>query len=149
MTALLVLSLYFSAFAQAPQALQPITLKAIQKIFIAPMENKLDEYIRAEIAKQFKNKMTVVLNKEDADAILTGVSEHQTGTGAAVTGRLLGLHDTASGAVSLVDKDEKIDIWSAEAGDRSLWWGALKRGGPRKVADRLVHDLKDAISKAK
>ena len=149
MTALLVLSLYFSAFAQAPQALQPITLKAIQKIFIAPMENKLDEYIRAEIAKQFKNKMTVVLNKEDADAILTGVSEHQTGTGAAVTGRLLGLHDTASGAVSLVDKDEKIVIWSAEAGDRSLWWGAVKRGGPRKVADRLVHDLKEAISKAK
>src|SRR5262249_49172970 len=34
---------------------------------------------------------------------------------------------------------------SSEAGDRSLWWGSLKRGGERKVADRLVHNLKDAM----
>ena len=27
---------------------------------------------------------------------------------------------------------------SRHAGDRSLWWGALKKGGQRKVADRLV-----------
>lgn len=149
MTALLIIGLYFSSLIQTPQPSQPVSLKAVHKVFVAPMENKLDEYIKAELQKQLKGKVTVVLNKEDADGILSGVSEHQSGTGAAITGRLLGLHDTATGAVSLVDKDEKIVIWSGEAGDRSIWWGVMKRGGPRKVADRLVHDLKDAISKAK
>ncbi|HSB16064.1 MAG TPA: hypothetical protein VLE22_16530 [Bryobacteraceae bacterium] len=60
-------------------------------------------------------------------------------------GRWLGLHDIASGAVSLADKGGTVVLWSSEAGDRSIWWGALKRGGPRKVADRLVHNLKDAM----
>jgi hypothetical protein len=59
----------------------------------------------------------------------------------------LGLHDNASGSVSLGDKAEKVVIWSAEAGDRSRWKGALARGGLRKVADRLVSDLKKSMEK--
>ena len=82
------------------------------------------------------------MNPEDADAIMTGAGEHKTGVGAAVTARWLGLHDTATGAVSVVDKSGKIVLWSSEAGDRSIWWGAMKPGGPRKVADRLVNNLK-------
>jgi hypothetical protein len=75
---------------------------------------------------------------------MVGTGEHQSGTRAAVTGRFLGLHDTATGAVSLVDKERTVVLWSSEAGDRSIWWGSLKRGGPRKVADRLVNNLKKA-----
>jgi hypothetical protein len=33
-------------------------------------------------------------------------------------------------------------IWAGEAGDRSLWWGGIKRGGQRKVADRIVKEMK-------
>jgi len=62
--------------------------------------------------------------------------------------RYLGLHDNATGAVSLIDRDEKLILWSGEAGDRSLWKGFMARGGFRKVAERLVHDLKDAILKS-
>jgi len=113
------------------------------------MENNLDQYIKAEFAKQFKNKMTVVLRKEDADAILTGTGEYQKGVGAAITGRYLGLHDTATAAITLIDKDETVILWSDEAGDRNLWLGVLSRSGPRKVADRLVNKLKDAINNAK
>jgi hypothetical protein len=40
-------------------------------------------------------------------------------------------------------------MWASEAGDRSLMWGALARGGQRKVADRLVNNLKKALSAAK
>ena len=123
-------------------------LKGINKIFVDKMDNDLDQYIRAEITKQFKGALVVVTMPEDADAILAGVSEHQSGTKAVITGRWLGLHDTASGSISLLDKEGKTILWSGEAGDRSLVFGIMKRGGPRKVADRLVSDLKKAMDSA-
>jgi len=123
-------------------------LKGIKKIFVDKMDNDLDQYIRAEITKQLKGKVLVVLMQEDADAIMAGVNESQNGTRAMITGRYLGLHDTASGSISLMDKEGKLILWSAEAGDRNLFFGALSRGGPRKVADRLVSDLKKAMDEA-
>lgn len=125
------------------------SLRDIRKIYVAPMPNDLDQYIRAEITKKFKGKVVVVLAPEDADAIMTGSGEYKSGTGAAITGRYLGLHDTASGAVSLLDRERKQVLWASEAGDRSLLWGAVMRGGPRKVADRLVSNLKKAMEEAR
>src|SRR5262245_12269992 len=112
----LVIALPVLSPAQTPTS-QP-SLKGIAKIYVDKMDNDLDQYIRAEITKQFKGKITVVTAPEAADAIMAGVSQHQTGTGAAVTGRWLGLHDTASGSVSLLDKEGKVVLWSGEAGDR-------------------------------
>ena len=122
-------------------------LDAIKKVFIEKMDNNLDQNIRAEFTKQFKGSVMVVLDPKDADAILAGVSEELKGTGAKVTGRYLGLHDVASGSVSLLDKEGKVILWSSEAGDRNLWLGAMARGGQRKVADRLVSKLKKAMHK--
>lgn len=121
------------------------TLKSVKKIFIEKMDNDLDKYLRAEIVKQFKGHITVVLDAKDADGILAGVNEEEKGTGAKITGRYLGLHDVATGTVSLLDKEGKVILWSDEAGDRSLLLGPLKRGGPRKVADRLVSKLRKAM----
>ena len=120
-------------------------LKSVHKIFIEKMDNNLDQYLRAEFTKQFKGKVMVVLDRKDADAILAGVGEEQKGTGAKITGRYLGLHDVATGTVSLLDKEGKTILWSNEAGDRNLWVGPLARGGQRKVADRLVSKLKKAM----
>lgn len=125
------------------------TLGSVKKIFIDKMDNDLDQYLRAEILKQFKGKITVVLNREDADGILTGVNEEKKGTGAQITGRYLGLHDNATGTLSLLDKEGKTLLWSDEAGDRSLLFGAMKRGGQRKVADRLVGKLKKAMENSR
>src|SRR5438309_9300483 len=86
-------------------------LKAIHKLYIEKMDNNLDQYLRAEIVKQFKGKLTVVLQINDADAILTGVNTEEKGTGAKVTGRYLGLHDVATGTVSLLDKEGKTLLW--------------------------------------
>jgi hypothetical protein len=121
------------------------SLRAIKRIYVDKMDNDLDQYIRAEIQKKFHGDVTVVLKPEAADAILAGVSEHQNGTRAAVTGRWLGLHDTATGSVSLLDKTGTNVLWSSEAGDRSMFFGTWRRGGPRKVADRLVGNLKKAM----
>ena len=109
------------------------------------MPNDLDQYLRAEFVKQFKGTVKVVLDKEDCDAIMTGVSEEEKGTGAKITGRYLGLHDIATGSVSMVDKTGKVLLWSDEAGDRSLMFSAMRRGGERKVAERLVGKLKKAL----
>ena|ERR1700677_558748 len=119
-------------------------LKSVHKIFIDRMPNDLDQYLRAEFVKQLKGKITIVLDEKDADGVLTGVSEEEKGTGAKITGRYLGLHDIATGTVSLVDKDRKNLLWSDEAGDRSLLFGVMKRGGERKVAERLVNKFKKA-----
>jgi len=125
------------------------SLGSVRKIFIEKMDNDLDQYLRAEFMKQMKGRVTVVLDKNDCDAVLTGVTEEKKGTGAQIAGRYLGLHDNATGTVSLVDKEGKVLIWSDEAGDRSLLFGVAKRGGERKVADRLVSKLKKAMEAAK
>jgi hypothetical protein len=92
--------------------------------------------------------VVVVLDKANADAILRGTSEKREGVGAAITGRYLGLHDNASASITLVDPDETVVLWASETGDRSLMWGVMARGGQRKVADRLVNNLKKALSAA-
>jgi len=92
-----------------------------------------------------KDRVIVVLKQEDADGIITGIDEQQTGTGAKVTGRYLGLHDTATGTISLLDKTESNILWSDEAGDRHLFFNIAHRGGERQVAQRLVNKLKKAM----
>ena len=131
--------------AAEESAAVPPRLSEIKTIYVEEMPNDLHTYIAAEIVKKFKGRLQLVNSKELADAILTGTGEHQEGTGAAITGRFLGLHDTASAAVMLLDKSEKHILWADEAGDRSIWWGALARGGPRKVASRLIKHLDKAI----
>lgn len=123
----------------------PPSLYDVRKIYIEKMPDDLDQYLRAEFVKQMKGRVVVVLDKADCDGILTGVFEEEKGTGAKVTGRYLGLHDVATGTVSLLDKEGKVLLWSDEAGDRSLLFGVAKRGGARKVADRLVSKLKKAM----
>jgi ribosomal protein L31E len=131
-----------SAFAAQESS---VPLRSIRKIFVDKMDNDLDQYIRAEIQKQFKGDLVVVLKPDLADAIMAGVSEHQTSTKAVVTGRYLGLHDTATGSVSLLDQRGERVLWSTQAGDRSIWFGSMKAGGPRKVAERLINNLKKAM----
>ena len=123
----------------------PIRLSHVEKIYIAEMPDDLHAYIAAEMTSKFRGRISPVLNPDLADAILTGTGEHQSGTGAAVTGRWLGLHDTASAAVILTDATGTHLLWADEAGDRSLFWGSWTRGGPRKVASRLMKHLDKAI----
>jgi hypothetical protein len=121
------------------------SLKEMKKLYIEKMPNDLDQFIRAEITKELKDRLLIVLAKEEADAIMTGSGENRTGTGAQITGRYLGLHDNATGAITISDRTGTVVLWSSEAGDRSLFWGSVRRGGPRKVADRLVNNLKKAL----
>jgi hypothetical protein len=138
-----------AAVPRAPTAVGDVSLKNVRRIFIEPMPGDLDQYISAEITKELKGRVVVVLDKANADAIMRGVGENKNGVGAAITGRYLGLHDNSTASITLIDPNETVVMWASEAGDRSLMWGALARGGQRKVADRLVNNLKKALSAAK
>jgi hypothetical protein len=130
-----------------PQS-RPATLRSVHKIFVDPMAHDLDKYIREEIIKQMKERIVIVVDKNDADGILTGIDDEETGAGKKLTGRYLGLHNVATGTLSLLDSEGKILIWSDDAGDRSTMFTTLKKGGQRKVASRLVGKLRKALIKA-
>jgi hypothetical protein len=142
---LLPLLLFATACPFAAMCQDVVSLRMIKKIYIEKMPNELDQYLRAEIVKQFKGSIKVVLEKSEADGILMGIGDERKGTGAQITGRYLGLHDNATGTVSMLDKTEKNILWTDEAGDRSLLFGVMKRGGQRKVADRLIAKLRKAM----
>ncbi len=50
--------------------------------------------------------------------------------------------DKNEGNVQVLSVKDKTLVWAGEAGDRSLWFGSFKRGGQRKVADRIVSQMK-------
>ena len=117
-------------------------LKRHSKVFIEKMEGDLDGFIRAEIFKQ-KVPMEVVLSPEGADYILTGNLVIQ--KRAWHEGWLSPEKDHNIASVMIVDAKEKKMLWASEAGDRSLFWGALKPGSEQRTAARLVKNLKHAI----
>jgi hypothetical protein len=104
------------------------------KVFISPMEGDLHPFI-AEIVKK-KLPVVVVTEEKDADFILSGAS---------IKGddkwfhTIFGGKDKNEGSVQLISVKEKTMVCAGEAGDRSLLWGGWKRGGQRKVADRIVN----------
>jgi hypothetical protein len=141
----LLLVLLSGVCAQTPQ---PQTLRSVRKVFVDPMAHDLDKYLRQEILKQMKERVLIVVDKNEADAILTGIDEEDGGAGKKLTGRYLGLNNVATGTLSLLDKEGKVLLWSDEAGDKSTMFTALKKGGQRKVAQRLVSKFLKAMKKA-
>jgi len=113
------------------------------KIFIAKMEGGLEGFITTEILKQ-KLPVTIVTEDKDDEYVLTGAS---------IKGDDKWYHtvfngkDKNEGNVQLMSVKDKALVWAGEAGDRSLMWGSLKRGGQRKVADRIVSKMKKDLFK--
>ncbi len=141
---LLVLSIVPTASTQQVQQerkVQPIIRKGAS-IYIDEMENDLDGYIRAEMVKR-KVPLTIVLKPEDADLVMIGSSAGREAKWH--EGWLTPERDKNVGNITVVDRRTQTFVWASEAGDRSWFWGALRRGGQRKVAERLVKNLLKAI----
>ena len=77
--------------------------------------------------------MHLVLDERDADYILTGLSQKTE----------VKWYDVVSG--SIVGGKDRTFVWAGESGDRSLIFGALKRGGQRKLAERIVSKMKQDL----
>lgn len=110
-------------------------------LYIAPMEGNLDGFIATEIIKQ-KIPVRVVMEEKGAQYIMVGTSikadDHWYNVAFG------GGKDKNEGNVRLLEVSTKRMIWAGEAGDRSLFGAAWRRGGERKVADRIIRQLKDA-----
>ena len=121
----------------------PESLGQVRRIYVARMPDNLDQYVRTEIYKQFKDKVSVVLDRHEADGILV-----EPGSGGQLPRRFAGPEPRPSNEimVSLLDRSGKVMLWSDEAGTRE---DLLKRGGPHSVAEHLVHKLKRAIENSK
>ena len=135
---LVVVSPAFGQSANSAGSAAPATLSTVHKIYIEKMGGDLDQYLRAESVKQAKGRFTIVLDKTESEAVLTGSTDEKTGVGHAITGRYLGLEDNTTAAISLVDPSGKQLLWGTEAGDRTLLFSIAHRGGERKVAERVV-----------
>jgi len=105
------------ASTRSPQGIYPGA-----RLFIEDMDKDLDSFIRAEIVKK-KIRLVVVVDPEEADLIMTA---------------------SASG-IMIFSQADKVMLWASAAGGRSLWWVGLKREGPRKVAERVISNLKKAM----
>jgi hypothetical protein len=108
------------------------------KVFIAPMEGQLDGFLAPEIIKQ-RLPVSVVLEEKDADFVLAGASIKADDKWYHVA---FGGKDKNEGNVRLLDVKGKAMVWAGEAGDRSLWTGGFRRGGQRKVAERIIKQMR-------
>jgi len=113
------------------------------KWFISPMDGNLDGFISSEIIKQ-KIPVVIVTDEKDADFVLAGASVKADDRWYNV---VFGGKDKNEGNVRLLSVKDKTMVWAGEAGDRSLIWGGFRRGGERKVADRIVKRMKDDLFK--
>jgi hypothetical protein len=133
----LVLALFLSmpiAWAMAPFAafaLPAATLASVRKIYIEKMDNNLDQYLSASISKQFHGTVTVVLDRNSADAVLRGLNTMA--------------QNTTEANVQLVDPSGATVLWSGSAGDRDLMSLNIKHGGQMQIANKLAKELKKAM----
>ena len=119
-------------------AASQVALKCSSKIYISPMENGLDGYIRARLVDQHV-PLKIVMEKENADLIMIGTSQKYQDHWYAAT------QDRSSGVITITDKGGNF-VWSGSAGDRNPF-GNLAKHGPEKVAERIVDKLKAACEK--
>lgn len=113
------------------------------KVFIAPMEGGLDGFIAPEIIKQ-KLPLSVVTGDKAADFILMGASIQADDKW---YNTVFNRKDKNEGNVRLLRVKDKTMVWAGESGDRSLFWRGVRRGGQRKVADRIVKSMKQELFK--
>lgn len=116
-----------------------VTIPDGSRIYISPMEGKLEGFIAAELVKK-KLPIVIVIDDKAADYIIAGAS---------IKGDDKWFHsvfgsgkDKNEGNIQVISVTTKTVIWAGEAGDRSLWWGDIRRGGQRRVADRLIDKMK-------
>ena len=121
-------------------------LRSVKHVFIEKMDNNFDQDLRIQISRQFKGDVSVVLDREIADAILVANTKTDRGGFGWGTLKYLGLDHTANGTMTMVDKSGKTILWSEEVGDRAPWAsGQITDNGRRTMAARLIGKLRRAM----
>jgi len=115
------------------------------RFYVAPMEEGFDGLIAALMIEK-KLPISVVADENLADFIVVGGTNK--GVHKCYDTVFTGYErDRAQGNIRIIRVRDKTIVWAAQKGDRSLWWGPLKKGGKRKVAERLVNEMKSDLFK--
>lgn len=109
------------------------------------MPGQLDEFIRDEIARQLSGRLEVARQRAAADALLTVQIEEQKGGAVSGAGRLFGLKDRTRVTTKVLDRVTRAIVWTRETGDRKMIVGAFQSDTSKRLAERVVKDLKEAI----
>jgi len=128
--------------APPPARPTPRRLEQVRKLFVAEMDDRLDEYLKEAIKERLGGHLRVVSRRGDADAVLSGGGNKRGGVGAKLS---LGFKAGYVASVAIRDPGGDHILWSAEADDSRPGLGSIKRGGPRRVAEKLVESLRKAI----
>lgn len=133
--------LFCFPFFTSTATLQEFKVPIGSKVFVTKMEMNLDTFIIAEIQKQ-NIPLRVVLNEAEANYIITGVVQKTSrSTAGAVFGSVVVGENKFEADAHLISVKSKELIWSGNAGDRSVVFSVLRRGGQRKVAKKIVKQL--------
>jgi len=103
-----------------------LSIRDVRKLYIEKMARDLDAYLKSEIARQMPNTLVVVLDRGDADAVMSGSATETNGT------------------VTITDVRGKLQLWTSAAGDRNPV--LFIHEGPKKIAERVVSRLKDSMN---
>ena len=114
--------------SKRPPKSESIRLAEVKNIYIEEMPNDLDKYLADEMGKEFEERLQPIGKVKKSDAIL-------------------GLYDTASGAVVLYDKTKTQVLWAGKPPDRRNGLSELKPRGLKKLARGLMNQLARAIKK--
>jgi hypothetical protein len=127
---LIPIVLFFSAFAEGQTP--------VPRVFVASMDDGFDTYVSAGL---IKNNVPVLITADEtaADYIIVGISArgphkwYDTLFGAS--------RDRFQGSLKMIKVSDRTVVWAGATGDKSLFWGSYKSGGPTKVANRLARQL--------
>lgn len=109
------------------------------KVFVAPMNEGFDSFVTAALVE---NKVPVVITtvETEAEFIITGDSVKNPSKW---YDTVFGVEkDRNQGSIKLLKVADKSIAWAGSAGDKSVFFPALKSGGKTKVANRLARKLK-------
>ena len=126
------------AFAGALEAKRPVPaiLSPEAKLYVAPMEWGLDGFIADEIRRQGL-PVQLVSTEDQADFVMTSLYQK------------LGSHLIAPGhyiQVKIVAANGGRLVWGDEVNDFAVFFGRLRRHGPRKAAEHIVKKLRNNLS---
>jgi hypothetical protein len=111
-------------------------LPAGAKLYVAPMEWHLDQFVASEIQRQAL-PVQLVTRPEEADFVMTSLYQS------------LGSHQMSPGhyiQVKIVAAEGGKEVWFAEANDYALFFGRLRPHGPSRVAETIVKKLQHHLS---
>ena len=123
-----VLSAINHAYRRGPETGRPavLSIRDVRKMYIEKMSRDLDQYLKSEIARQMPNTLVVVLDRGDADAVMSGSATE------------------TNGSVTVTDIRGRLQLWTSAAGDRNPV--LIMHEGPKKIAQRIVSRLKDSMN---